>query len=109
MAYDEQTASSAPADAAPSRPLDLSALRKLVNQKWRNLPGATLVILSSDPEGDGYSPFAEYERARYAPTDVFVGDVFPLKKELEEDEELRELYDHIPNNVVPALVLYPLG
>lgn len=109
MANDEQTASSAPADDAPNRPLDLSVLRKLVNQNWRNLPGTTLVILSSDPEGNDYSPFAEYERARYTPTDAFVGDVFPLKKELEEDEELRELYDHIPDNVVPALVLYPLG
>ena len=60
------------------------------------------MVLSRDTEGNGYSPFTTYSDE--------VREVYPLPEKLEQDKELRELYaDGIPDNAVPALVLYPLG
>ncbi|MGX1915971.1 hypothetical protein ACWIID_45410 [Streptomyces phaeochromogenes] len=108
---DHQQATSSDPDAdALDRPLTLAVLRQLVRSDWRGLPGATLVVLSRDVEGNAYSPFATYSRYRYAPTYDLVGEVYPLPEELEQDEKLRELFaDGIPDSAVPALVLYPLG
>ncbi|MGW0770731.1 hypothetical protein [Streptomyces sp. NPDC002676] len=104
---------SGPAEPAPSRrdqPLTLDVLRRLVGNDWARLPGSTLVVLSIDPEGNGFSPFSTYARARYAPeADELRGEVYPLESELARDAELRRLYPQIPLNAVAALVLYPLG
>ncbi|WP_244297658.1 hypothetical protein [Streptomyces griseoflavus] len=61
-------------------------------------------MLSRDTEGNGYSPFATYSNARYAPAySDEVGEVYPLPEKLEQDEELRELYaDGIPDSAVPG-------
>ncbi|MGV4890791.1 hypothetical protein ACSR0Z_30245 (plasmid) [Streptomyces viridosporus] len=111
MSDKQQTTPFAPDDDERDRPLTLAVLRQLIRHDWRALPGTTLVVLSRDTEGNGYSPFATYSNARYAPTySDEVGEVYPLPEELEQDKELRELYaDGIPDNAVPALVLYPLG
>ncbi|GGP80859.1 hypothetical protein [Streptomyces melanogenes] len=104
---------SGPAEPAPSQrdqPLTLDVLRRLVGNDWARLPGSTLVVLSADPEGNGYSPFSTYERARYAPEDDGLrGEVYPLESELANDPELRRLFPQIPDNAVAALVIYPLG
>ncbi|WP_234439958.1 hypothetical protein [Streptomyces bicolor] len=75
------------------------------------MPADTLVVLARDAEGELFSPFSTYSFSRCAPTHSdLVGDVFPLAEELEEDQELRELYgDSIPDTAVAALALYPLG
>ncbi|MFD7877756.1 hypothetical protein ACFV5G_27275 [Streptomyces sp. NPDC059766] len=97
-------------DDERERPLTLAVLRQLVRTDWSKLPGTTLVVLSRDTEGNGYSPFATYARSRYAPAyDGVVGEVYPLPEELKRDKELRELFADIPDSAVPALVLYPLG
>jgi hypothetical protein len=111
MTDQQQSPSTDPDGEAPDRPLTLAVLRRLVRANWSRLPGDTLVVLSRDVEGNLFSPFSTYSLSRYAPTHSdLVGDVFPLAEELEEDQELRELYgDRIPDTAVPALVLYPLG
>jgi hypothetical protein len=103
MTDNQQATSSDPDADALDRPLTLAVLRQLVRSDWRGLPGATLIVLSRDVEGNGYSPFATYSRARYAPTYDFVGEVYPLPEELEQDKELRELFaDGIPDSAVPG-------
>ncbi|WP_331740697.1 hypothetical protein OG613_46930 (plasmid) [Streptomyces sp. NBC_00015] len=106
--------SSHPTEPEPStnrryQPLTLDLLRQLVRKDWAGLPGTTLVVLSSDTEGNRYSPFSTYSHGRYAPIYDLTGDVYPLESELAKDPELRELFPEIPDNAVPALVLYPLG
>ncbi|MEW1648427.1 hypothetical protein [Streptomyces sp. NPDC091219] len=106
---------SSSADPAPQRrdqQLSLAVLRRLVGNTWARLPGSTLVVLSIDPEGNGFSPFSTYAHARYAPEpegDGLRGEVYPLESELARDAELRRLFPQIPDSAVAALVLYPLG
>ncbi|MEU6511038.1 hypothetical protein [Streptomyces sp. NPDC046942] len=110
MTDQQQAPSPDPDSEAPDRPLTLAVLRHLVRKDWKDVPGDTLVVLSGDCEGNRFSPFASYSRARYAPTHSdLVGDVFPLPDELAENQELRELFADIPGTAAPALVLYPLG
>ncbi|WP_369383297.1 hypothetical protein [Streptomyces sp. cg36] len=91
------------------QPLTLALLRRLVGYEWARLPGSTLVVLSADAEGNGYSPFSTCARARYAPEyDGLHGEVYPLESELANDPELRRLFPQIPDNAVAALVFYPL-
>ncbi|GAA3592411.1 hypothetical protein [Streptomyces osmaniensis] len=109
---EQQAPSSDPDGEALDRPLTLAVLRHLVRKDWKGMPGDTLVVLSRDAEGNGYSPFSTYSRSRYAPigSNDLVGEVYPLPQELKEDPSLRELYaDGIPDSAVPALVLFPLG
>ncbi|MFC0843440.1 hypothetical protein ACFH04_06790 [Streptomyces noboritoensis] len=109
MSNPPQAASPADADAR-DQPLTLAVLRQLLRNDWRRLPGSTLVVLSSDAEGNTFSPFASYSHSRYAPTlSDLVGDVFPLPEQLAKDPELRELFPTIPDSAVRALVLFPLG
>ncbi|MGW2911322.1 hypothetical protein ACWC9X_12855 [Streptomyces asoensis] len=100
-----------PEPTTPTRyqPLTLDQLRQLVATDWADLPADTLVVLSSDTEGNRYSPFSAYLCGRYAPVYDQSGAVYPLESELAEDPELRELFCDIPGNAVAALVLYPLG
>ncbi|MFE4579708.1 hypothetical protein [Streptomyces chartreusis] len=112
MSEQQQAPSSDPDGEAPERPLTLAVLRHLVREDWKDLPGDTLVVLSRDAEGNGFSPFSTYSHSRYAPigSEDLVGDVYPLPDELEEDPSLRELYaDGIPDSALPALVFFPLG
>jgi hypothetical protein len=103
MTDNQQTTPPAPDDER-NRPLTLAVLRQLIRHDWRTLPGTNLVVLSRDTEGNGYSPFATYSNARYAPAySDEVGEVYPLPEKLEQDEELRELYaDGIPDSAVPG-------
>ncbi|WP_326757329.1 hypothetical protein OHB35_53250 [Streptomyces phaeochromogenes] len=108
---------SGPAEPAPpedgedqaDQPLTLDVLRHLVGNKWASVPGETLVVLSRDTEGNGYSPFSTYAHGRYCPTYDLTGEVYPLEGELAEHADLRELFPQIPGNACAALVLYPLG
>lgn len=110
MTDQQQSPSPDPDGEASLRPLTLAALRHLVREDLKDLPGDTLVVLSRDAEGNLFSPFSSYSLSRYAPTDEFVGDVYPLPEELKDDASLRELYGgRIPDLAVTALVLYPLG
>ncbi|MFE9604542.1 hypothetical protein [Streptomyces hokutonensis] len=101
-----------PAPVRGDQPLTLAVLRRLVGNTWARLPGTTLVVLSTDPEGNGFSPFSTYAHARYAPepeADDLRGEVYPLESELARDAELRSLFPQVPDSAVAALVLYPLG
>ncbi|GAA0611240.1 hypothetical protein [Streptomyces crystallinus] len=92
------------------QPLCLDVLRHLVAHDWARLPGTTLVVLCTAPEGNGFSPFSTYEHARYAPeADGLRGEIYPLESDLAHDPGLRELFPQIPGNAVAALVIYPLG
>ncbi|MFJ5779317.1 hypothetical protein [Streptomyces sp. NPDC093094] len=97
-------------DAVTEGPLTLATLRQLVRDDWRALPGTTLVVLSRDTEGNGYSPFATYSHSRYAPLyDGTAGEIYPPAGELERSSGLRELFPDVPSDSVAALVLFPLG
>ncbi|MFE3268879.1 hypothetical protein [Streptomyces sp. NPDC059215] len=91
------------------QPLTLDVLRDLVRTDWARLPGKTLVALSRDAEGNGYSPFSGYTHSRYAPPYELTGEAYPLESELAKDRELRDLFPVVPDDAVAALVLYPLG
>lgn len=92
-------------------PLTLAALRRLIMEDLQRLPGSTLVVLSRDPEGNGFSPMEGYNFGRYAPQDPqsTVGEVYPMPDELARDPELRGLYPTIPEDATPAVVLWPRG
>lgn len=101
---------SGPAPDQPDQPLTLDVLRCLVGNAWACLPGSTLVVLSSDSEGNGFSPFSTYALARYSPeAGELRGEVYPLESELAQDPDLHSLYPQIPPDAVAALVLHPLG
>ncbi|MET8411718.1 hypothetical protein ABZV34_27095 [Streptomyces sp. NPDC005195] len=78
-------------------------------QRLGTLPGKTLVVLSRDASGNGFSPLSTYTHHRYSPVHDLSGEIYPLHSALAKDKELRELYPDIPDDAVAALVLYPLG
>ncbi|MGW6214304.1 hypothetical protein [Streptomyces sp. NPDC055109] len=91
------------------KPLTLDVLRYLMRNNWSRLPGKTLVVLSQDAEGNGFSPLSTYCHERYSPVYDLRGETYPLHSALAKDKKLRELYPDIPDDAVAALVLYPLG
>ncbi|MEW1568454.1 hypothetical protein AB0454_36435 [Streptomyces sp. NPDC093509] len=97
------------AAAELDKPLTLDVLRFLMRNDWSRLPGKTLVVLSQDAEGNGFSPLSTYCHERYSPVYDLRGETYPLQSALAKDKELRELYPVIPDDAVAALVLYPLG
>ena len=66
-------------------------LRKLLEI----LPDDMPVVLSSDAEGNGYSPLSITERALYVQENTWSGEVFDP--------------GDAPDNAVIALVLYPVN
>ncbi|MEV6533732.1 hypothetical protein AB0M86_29740 [Streptomyces sp. NPDC051639] len=91
------------------QPLTLDVLRFLMRNDWSRLPGKTLVVLSQDAEGNGFSPLSTYSHQRYSPVHDLRGEIYPLHSALAKDKKLRALYPEIPDDAVAALVLYPLG
>lgn len=74
------------------------------------------VILSSDEEGNSYSPLADASEAmwRPEPDKAWTGDVSPLREEVEAlmagpNPQGWSEEDFPPDDAVPCIVLYPLN
>lgn len=69
-----------------------------------NLPDDTLVVLSRDAEGNGYSPLSTVEDALYEAESTYSGQFYatPEMRAAEPDE-----WSEAPDGAVPALFLWP--
>ena len=71
------------------------------------------VILSSDAEGNSYSPLASYDTGVYAPNSTWSGDFYSTNDVVDEDEDADDEDDEDdedcgpPDNAIPAVVLWP--
>lgn len=65
------------------------------------VPDETLIVLSKDGEGNGYSPLADAESAFYLADSTWSGDVY--------DEDADEEEDRPPAGAVPCVVFSPIN
>ncbi|MDT0318519.1 hypothetical protein [Streptomyces millisiae] len=74
------------------------------------LPDDMLVVLSSDGEGNRYSPLLDLAQAMYLDEAGGRGRVYPTSEELRRDTGARDLLspDAIPADAVAAVLLYPM-
>lgn len=66
------------------------------------------VVLSSDAEGNDYSPWDSYSEGVYVPEYTWSGSVYPTEQQVAENDDYSE--DDLPpegEEVFPAVVLYP--
>ena len=68
------------------------------------------VVLSSDAEGNSYSPFSCCSKGVYAPDSTWSGDFYSTNDTVDEDEDADDEDDGDcgpPDNAIPAVVLWP--
>jgi hypothetical protein len=71
-----------------------------------DLPGDTIVVLSEDGEGNGFSPLAEVETAMYSADSTYSGEHYLTEEQVAADPEYGE-DDLAPDDAVPAVFLWP--
>jgi hypothetical protein len=71
-----------------------------------DLPGDTVVVMSEDGEGNGFSPLAEIETAMYAAESTYSGDRYMTDEDRVATGEPDE-YNAAPEDAVPAVFLWP--
>lgn len=85
--------------------MDLATLRAQLAE-LDHLPGETIVVMSKDGEGNGFSPLAEVETAMYEATTTWMGERYLSDEDREETGEPDE-YSEAPESAVPAVFLWP--
>lgn len=82
-------------------------------EKLKKMPQDAFVIMSSDSEGNGYSPFADMSEAKYAPETTWsgeiIGDECPCCGEEEPDCECEEEEKQDDSNSLKAVVFYAVN
>jgi hypothetical protein len=73
-----------------------------------HLPGDTLVLVSSDAEGNQYSPLAEIDSDVMYVRDSFDWDTYPSNETVDAYPERYSDEDRPPEGAAPAIVLYPV-
>lgn len=82
--------------------MTLDELRRTLDELAREVPGDTLVVQSSDPEGNGHAPVDGFSISAYhARTEGVPGDVYPLPGDPEAP------LVRVPHGWVRAVVLWP--
>jgi hypothetical protein len=74
--------------------------------KLDHLPGNTIVVMSEDAEGNGFSPLAEVETAMYLAESTFAGERHPTDEQVDADPGYDD-EDRAPEGSVPAVFLWP--
>ncbi|MEJ8640211.1 hypothetical protein [Streptomyces sp. MS2.AVA.5] len=71
-------------------------------------PRDHIVVLSADADGtSGYAPAADVVEGMYAMDDHLCGTAYPTSEVLARDEQARRTFGALPDDAVPAVVLYP--
>ena len=71
-----------------------------------DLPGDTVIVMSKDGEGNGYSPLAEAETAMYRADSTYSGDRYLSDADREATDEPDD-YNAAPDDAVAAVFLWP--
>jgi hypothetical protein len=82
---------------------DFKKLLELYNEE-------DIIVMSSDGEGNNFSPFSDMEKVIYVPINEYSGEIYnrELTKEMRENGWSDEdLYDG--NDGINAIVLYPIN
>ena len=70
-------------------------------ERLQKLPEDSLVVMSEDAEGNGYSPLSNVEEALYEAETTWYGEAYPLEPE--------DADDYRPTNAEKAVVLHPIS
>lgn len=85
--------------------MDLATLRAEL-AKLDHMPGDTIVVMSEDGEGNGFSPLASLGTAMYLAETTWSGEFYLTAEQAAEDPECDE-DDVAPDGSVPAVFLWP--
>jgi hypothetical protein len=78
-----------------------------LKQKWADLPDDLVVVQSSDGEGNGMSPFADFSVVRYRPESTWSGEIMDPES---TDVDGSPYYSaETLNEGIPCLVLWPVN
>ncbi|WP_433573737.1 hypothetical protein [Streptomyces sp. CA-251247] len=87
-----------------SEPLTASQLCDLLSR----FPRDYIVVMSADADGtSGYAPAADVVEGMYALDDQLRGTAYPTPKVLARGKWARRTFGDLPDEAVPAVVLYP--
>ncbi len=71
-----------------------------------DLPDDTLVVLSKDGEGNGFSPAVEAEHAMYLADTTWSGERYITETDRQAQDDPDD-YSQAPDDAVPAVFLWP--
>ncbi|MFF7184670.1 hypothetical protein ACFZAR_05425 [Streptomyces sp. NPDC008222] len=83
--------------------MTLAELRRQLNAL--NLPGDTPVVLSTDAEGNGFSPLSVLDDALYLAHNSFNGEWYATDEMRTQNPENE--WDEAPSEAKPAVFLWP--
>lgn len=86
---------------------------KELRELLADVPDDTLIVLSSDAEGNKHSPLADASNALYGAETTWSGDVYLTNEELDAEiatgDDGWSEEDRAPDDAVPAFVLVPVN
>lgn len=71
-------------------------------------PGDTVIVMSKDAEGNGYSPLADLSLGMYDAECTWAGEVY-MTDEARENTGIPDEYSAAPDTAVLAIVLGPVN
>jgi hypothetical protein len=76
----------------------------------KDFPDEMVIVMSSDGEGNSFSPLSDFSTGTYVPTTTWFGD-FHSKPSPKDDLEDIEYYEAMTSdpNAAPALVFWPVN
>lgn len=81
-----------------------------LKEQLKDVPDDAIVVLSSDSEGNNYSPLADGYTSYYEPECTWMGTVYN-KYSYKEDEDYKTMYEENikDGTAVKCLVLFPIN
>lgn len=73
---------------------------------FNHLPGDTLIVISEDSEGNGYSPLSGVSTAAYLAESSFSGEHYMTEEQRQAMDDPDEYFE-APEGAVPAIFLWP--
>lgn len=68
----------------------------------------TLIVMSSDAEGNSYSPLSSFCEGYYAPENTWSGTFF-TDEDIEDDEEEEIFDEEMKEKAIKCLVIWPIN
>ena len=86
--------------------MDVNTVGELID--WlATQPRDRIVVMSSDAEGNRFSPLADAEESMYVAESTWSGEIFPTSEDIAGDDRYTVEDDGAPDEAVRVVVLGP--
>jgi len=86
--------------------VDVNTVGELID--WlAGQPRGRIVVMSSDAEGNSFSPLADAGESLYVAESTWAGDIYPTPEDIADDDQYTDEDDGAPDEAVRVVLLWP--